>query len=1206
MTAPYAYTEGNKLTAFTHLHVHTEYSLLDGASKVKQLAKRAKELGQTALAITDYGTMYGCIDFYEACKAEGIKPIIGCEVYVAPRTRFDKQVAYDKERYHLILLAKNEQGYKNLVKIVSAAWTEGFYTKPRVDHDLLTEYHEGIIALSACLAGEIPRAISQNDYQQAKETALWYQETFGEGNFYLELQDHNLPEQKALNPDLIRLSRETGIPLVVTNDSHYIKKEDAEVQKILICIQTGHTIDEDTGLDFSTEEFYLKSGDEMAALFPEVPEAISNTNIIAEQCNFDYEFGNTILPKYEAPDNRDNFEFFTDLCHKGLVKNYGEDYPVEYKERLDYELEVIEQMGFIDYFLIVWDYINYAKSIGIPVGPGRGSGAGSIAAYCCGITDIDPMRYSLLFERFLNPERISMPDFDIDFCQDRRGEVIEYVKNRYGEDHVAQIATFSTMAAKGAVRDVGRVLGMSYADVNAVAKEIPQELDMTIQKALDTSQDLRKLYDSNPDTKRLIDTSIRIEGMPRNVGMHAAGVVICRDPVVEYVPLALSNGSVITQFSKGWVEELGLLKMDFLGLKTLTMINNAQQMIRMREPDFDVSAIPADDAETYEMLGKGGTYGVFQCESAGIRALMIKMQPKNLEDIIAVIALYRPGPMDFIPAYLENRKHPDKIKYRCPQLKPILDVTYGTIVYQEQVMQIFRDLAGYTMGAADMVRRAISKKKADVLAAQKKYFLYGSDGSDGSSPCVGCIANGISEKAAIGIFDDMAAFASYAFNKSHSAAYALITYQTAYLRCHYPAEFMAAMLSINMSNTDKVVPYIAECGNMGIQVLPPHVNESEKRFAVIDGHIRFGMLAIKALGEAFIDAIIKERERGGEFLSFYDFCKRCHGDSFNRRGVENLIKAGALDNLGWNRRQMLLMLDEIVASLQNDKKKNVDGQIGFFDLEPELAEESEPIAPNVDEIPEREKLRLEKETTGIYMTGHPCKAYAKIAEAYKADRIDELHDASLIEPNGYENKQKVTMICTISAIRKKITRNESMMAFMDAEDTYGKIEAVVFPKAYDQIGHLLIEDKVVIIQGTLNLSDDKEPSVSVDSLEFAPNPQEFEKRFEAPPPEYAVPDFLKNGTNQENISEQTNSPEFIEVQNKMREAKRGVFLRFSSTNDENIQKAVEICFESGDFSVHYFYSDVRKYEMNMLKIPQRPEIILKLQDLLGKVNVVIQ
>ena len=568
MTAPYAYTEGNKLTAFTHLHVHTEYSLLDGASKVKQLAKRAKELGQTALAITDHGTMYGCIDFYNACKAEGIKPIIGCEVYVAPRTRFDKQVAYDKERYHLILLAKNEQGYKNLVKIVSAAWTEGFYTKPRVDHDLLTQYHEGIIALSACLAGEIPRAISQNDYQQAKETALWYQETFGEGNFYLELQDHNLPEQKALNPDLIRLTRATGIPHVATNDSHYIKKEDAEVQKILICIQTGHTIDEDTGLDFSTEEFYLKSGDEMAALFPEVPEAISNTNIIAEQCNFDYEFGNTILPKYEAPDNRDNFEFFTDLCHKGLVKNYGEDYPVEYKERLDYELEVIKQMGFIDYFLIVWDYINYAKSIGIPVGPGRGSGAGSIAAYCCGITDIDPMRYSLLFERFLNPERISMPDFDIDFCQDRRGEVIEYVKNRYGEDHVAQIATFSTMAAKGAVRDVGRVLGMSYDDVDAVAKEIPLDLDMRIQKDLDTSQDLRKLYDSNLDTKRLIDTSIRIEGMPRNVGMHAAGVVICRDPVVEYVPLALSNGSVITQFSKGWVEELGLLKMDFLGLKT--------------------------------------------------------------------------------------------------------------------------------------------------------------------------------------------------------------------------------------------------------------------------------------------------------------------------------------------------------------------------------------------------------------------------------------------------------------------------------------------------------------------------------------------------------------------------------------------------------------------------------------------------------------
>ena len=1194
------------MTEFTHLHVHTEYSLLDGASKLKQLAKRAKELGQTALAITDHGVMYGCIDFYVACKDAGIKPIIGCEVYVAPRTRFDKVHAFDKERYHLILLAENDIGYKNLIRIVSDAWTEGFYTKPRVDHDLLEQYHEGIICLSACVAGEVPRYIDAGDYEKAKQTALWYRDVFGADNYFIEIQDHGLDIQKRTNPGLIRLAKETGIGLVVTNDSHYINKEDAEIQKILICIQTGHTIDEDTGLDFGADEFYLKSGDEMAALFPDYPEAVTNTNKIAERCNVEYDLhAASILPHFDVPNNQDHFEYFRDMCYAGMVKNYGDNYPQEYMDRLNYELGIIKQMGFIDYFLIVWDYINYAKSVGIPVGPGRGSGAGSIAAYTCGITDIDPMKYALIFERFLNPERVSMPDFDIDFCQERRGEVIEYVKRRYGDDHVAQIATFSTMAAKGAVRDVGRVLGMDYSSVNAVAKEIPQELGMTIQKALDSSQDLKKLYDGNPDVKRLIDTSIRIEGMPRNTGMHAAGVVICRDPVVTYVPLALSNGSVITQFYKGWVEKIGLLKMDFLGLKTLTMLNDAQRMIRKRIPDFDVNKVPVEDEETYKMLSAGGTYGVFQCESAGIRSLMINMHPKNLEDIIAVIALYRPGPMDFIPAYLDNRSHPDSIAYRCPQLEPILNVTCGTIVYQEQVMQIFRDLAGYSMGASDMVRRAVAKKQADVLAAQKKYFLYGSDGSDGSSPCCGCLANGISEEAANGIFDDMAAFASYAFNKSHSAAYAFITFQTAWLRCHYPAEFMAAMLTINLSNTDKMVPYIAECANLGVQVLPPNINESEKKFSVVNGNIRFGLLAIKNVGEAFIDLIISERESGGNYHSFYDFMKRTYGKEFNRRAVENFIKAGVFDGLGWNRRQMLMMLDEIISGLDSDKKKNVEGQIGFFDLAPELAEESEPTPPDMPEIDDREKLSLEKQTTGIYISGHPVKAYEKMCQKYRAARIDELLAASLNDPTGYKNEQKVLLICLLATVKKKITKNDTTMAFINAEDTYGSIEVVVFPKGYTEFGDILREDSIVILRGKLSLSDDKQPSIVMESVEKAPSPESFEKSMQAPPPEYTVPDYLKKSSTEEEPPVKRQNPEILA---KLRAAKKGIFLRFSSQSAPEYQSATILLPQSGGrVPVMFYFNDTKQYNLRTgIRIPDDSEIVEGLQKILGDANVVIQ
>lgn len=1214
------------MTEFTHLHVHTEYSLLDGACKVKNLVKRAKEMGMKALAMTDHGVMYGAMDFYSACKKEGINPIIGCEVYVAARSRFQKEHAYDSERFHLVLLAENETGYKNLIRIVSAAWTEGFYTKPRIDHELLEQYHEGIICLSACLAGEIPRALIKGDYEKAKQTALWYDNLFGRGNFFLEIQDHGITEQRQTNPDIIKISRETGIPLVVTNDIHYIEKEDAEIQKILICIQTNHTIDEDTGFEFSKQEFYLKSGDEMAALFPEVPEAVENTNKIAERCHVDFVFGDTKLPHYEVPNNQDHFEYFRDMCYAGLVKNYGESYPQEYKERLDYELGVIRDMGFIDYFLIVWDYINYAKSVGIPVGPGRGSGAGSIAAYCVGITAIDPMKYNLLFERFLNPERVSMPDFDIDFCQERRGEVIEYVNRHYGSDHVAQIVTYSTMAAKGAVRDVGRVLGMSYAAVDAVAKEIPKENDITIQKALDTSQDLKNMYDSDPQVKTLIDTSIKIEGMPRNTGMHAAGVVISRLPVVDYVPLALSNGSVVTQFYKGWVEKLGLLKMDFLGLRTLTVINDAQQMIRKHQPDFDINEIDVDDPETYQMLSEGGTYGVFQCESAGIRALMINMHPRNLEDIIAVIALYRPGPMDFIPAYLENRNHPESITYRAPQLEHILDVTCGCIVYQEQVMQIFRELAGYSLGASDMVRRAVAKKQADELERQRKFFLHGSDGTDGGSPCCGCIANGISEEAANAIFDDMASFASYAFNKSHSAAYAYVTYQTAWLRRHYPAEFMAAMLTSVMDKTDKVVPYISECENLGVKVLPPHVNESMEKFAVIDGNIRFGMLAIKNIGGAFIKVIIDEREQAGKYKSFYSFCKRTYGKQFNRRAVENLIKSGALDNLGANRRQMLQMLPDIIEDLDSDKKRNIEGQLGLFDLSPQLSVEAEPIPPEVEEIPDREKLLLEKATTGLYISGHPVAEYKDMSKRLHCARIDALKESKLGDASSdYHDGQKIIILAILSTVKKKITKNDTTMAFLTAEDVYGAIEVVVFPKGYTEFAHNIVEDKIVLIKGRLSLRDDKEPSIVCESIEAAPTPESFARQNAAPPPEYSKLDYVGRpvvgatvktaavgaAPGSVRAAKQSAEPSTAgheEIRQKLRLAKRGVFLRLPSAQCEALSKATaQLKGCSGSVPVHFYYSDTKKYDFETgFSLGLDAEPILSLGRLLGEKNVVIQ
>ncbi len=1223
------------MTEFTHLHIHTEYSLLDGACRIKPLIKRVKELGMTSIAMTDHGVMYGAVDFYKACKAEGINGIIGCEVYVAQRTRFDKVHGLDNERYHLVLLAENQTGYQNLIKMVSAAWTEGFYTKPRVDKELLEKYHEGLICLSACLAGEIPQAILRGDYEKARETALWYQNVFGKDNYFLEIQDHGIADQKSSNPHIIRLARELDIPLVATNDAHYITKEDAEIQKILVCIATKHTIEEDTGMGFETEEFYVKSGDEMAALFPDVPDAISNTNKIAERCHVGFEFGNTKLPIFEVPDNRDHFEYFSDLCYKGMVRRYGEDYPEEYMERLNYELGIINQMGFIDYFLIVWDYINYAKSVGIPVGPGRGSGAGSIAAYTCGITDIDPMRYSLLFERFLNPERVSMPDFDIDFCYERRQEVIDYVVRRYGADHVSQIATFGTLAARGAVRDVGKVLGMSVAECSAIQKEIPQELGMTIEKALQSNQELKKMYDDNALVRKVIDTSIKIEGMPRNTGMHAAGVVICDKPVDEYVPLFKSGESVVTQYYKGWVEALGLLKMDFLGLRTLTVIDDAVKMIHKKDPDLDIMKIDVDDQNVYKMLGEGGTFGVFQCESGGIRSLMINMQPHNLEDIIAVIALYRPGPMDFIPAYLKNRQEPDKIQYHTPELKPILDVTYGTIVYQEQVMQIFRELAGYSLGAADMVRRAVAKKQADVLEQQRKFFLYGSDGTDGGSKCDGCIKRGISADAANAIFDDMASFASYAFNKSHSAAYAYVTYQTAWLRCYYPQEFMAAMLTSVLDNTDKVVGYITECQtNLGFKVLPPSVNESGEKFTVVGDNVRFGLLAIKNLGSGVIKEIISEREANGPFETFYSFCKRCYGKELNRRALENLIKSGAVDCFGLNRNQMFLMIDDILSALENDKKGKIDGQIGLFDLGSALAKAVEPVPPDVKEFPEKQRLAMEKETTGLYMSGHPMTEHQRLAKSLGSARTSDIVSSSLTEPDSpYRDGQKIRLLGILATVRKKITKNDTTMAFLTMEDVYGSVEVLVFPKKFDAYGQYFAEDEIVLLTGKVSLRDDEIPKLlceEVVPLREIPDDEAYLKNYKLPEAEYNIRQSAYSAyektapvtADRISASEEKRQPSSSAAPAAsssetssagssapaQKKTSRGLFLRVSSASGQDCVRAGKMCsiFE-GSVPVILYYQDTNRYNFStgILTANDR-DLITGLKKLLGENNVVLK
>ncbi len=1072
--------------AFAHLHVHTEYSLLDGACRINRIASAARQKGMTSLAITDHGVMYGVIDFYRACIKENIKPVIGCEVYVAPHSRFDKTSSYEKY-YHMVLLCENNTGYQNLIKLVSYGFTEGFYSKPRIDDELLEKYHEGLICLSACLAGEIPQKLLDGDYYAAKAKAEYYRDLFGNDNFFIELQDHGIEEQQRIIPSLVRIADEIGVDIVATNDSHYIEKEDSKTHNILLCIQTNRTINDNDRMEFQTNEFYLKTEEEMRELFPKYPQAIENTQKIADRCNVEFEFGVRKLPRFDVPNNEDHLEYFRRNCYKGLYKHYGENPDQSLIDRLEYEISTVSKMGFVDYYLIVNDFVRYAKSNGIPVGPGRGSGAGSLCAYCIGITAIDPIKYNLLFERFLNPERVSMPDFDIDFCKERRGEVIDYVVRKYGEDHVAQIISFGTMAARGAIRDVGRALAIPYATVDVIAKLVPMELNITIEKALKISSELNKRYSEDEQTKNLLDIAMSIEGMPRHATMHAAGVVITDKPVSDYVPLSKNDDNVVTQFTMTTLEELGLLKMDFLGLRNLTVIDDAEKLINHNHPEYNPENVRENDENVFKMISKGYTEGVFQFESQGMRNVLTQLKPDSVEDLIAVLSLYRPGPMDSIPTYIDCRHNPSHIRYKHPMLKEILEVTYGCIVYQEQVMQIFRTLAGYSLGRADIVRRAMSKKKHAVMEKERNIFIHGLTDENGNIVVDGCIRRGIDEKTANSIYDEMESFASYAFNKSHAAAYASISYKTAWLKCYYPREYMAALLSSVLDNQNKMAVYIGECQRLGIKVLPPDVNESNHGFSVIGGNIRYGLLAIKNLGRQFIDEIIAER-RYKPYKSFYDFCKRLYGRNMNSRAIESLIKCGAFDTLGANRRQLLAVSKTVLDDLDYESKRNMGGQISFFDLGGEAQKtSSEPEIPDMDEFPKNELLHMENEIAGMYLSGHPMDDYTEFSRIIKADRTGEIisNDSGL-----YFDGKKVSLVCIVSKVKTQLTKNNKMMAFVNIEDRYGSMEAVVFPNVYEKYALNLSDGNAILIRGTLNFKENEEPKLICDSIEKARSNEE--------------------------------------------------------------------------------------------------------------------
>lgn len=1137
------------------MHLHTEYSLLDGCSRIERVIDRAAEIGQKAIAITDHGVMYGVIDFYKYALKKGVKPIIGCEVYVAPQSRFDKQKTKDGSYSHLVLLCENNEGYKNLIKLVSLGFTEGFYSKPRVDRELLEKYSNGLIALSACLAGEIPRLILNGEYDKAKETAIWYRDTFGEGNYYLELQDHNIREQKIVNPQILKISKETGIPVVATNDVHYTLKEDNKMHKVLLCIQTGSKIGDENALEFKTDEFYLKSEEEMLELFPK--EALENTGKIADRCSVEFEFGKIKLPRFDIG-NKDHFEYFKEKCYEGLHRIYGENPPENAINRLEYELSVINRMGYVDYYLIVADFVNFAKNNGIPVGPGRGSGAASLAAYCIGITGIDPIKYNLYFERFLNPERVSMPDFDIDFCYVNRQKVIDYVIEKYGKDRVSQIVTFGTMAARAAVRDVGRAMDVPYAVCDRIAKLIPQSIGMTIQKALEISAELKGLYDSDEQVKELLDMAKSLEGMPRHASTHAAGVVISDKPVSEYVPLSVNDDAVVTQFTMTSLEELGLLKMDFLGLRNLTVIDEAQKYIRKENTHFDIEKIPLDDKETYDMMGKGLTDGVFQFESDGMKNVLRQFGPSSIEDLTAILSLYRPGPMDSIPKYIHNRHNPQDISYDTPLLKPILDVTYGCIVYQEQVMQVFRALAGYSLGRADIVRRAMAKKKHAVMEKEREFFLYGERDENGNTICEGAIARGVSKEAAERIFNDMSSFSSYAFNKAHAAAYSFVAYRTAYLKCHYRAQYFAALMTSMMDSGSKIALYTAECKQNGIKVLPPSVNFSDGGFTPEGKDIRFGLLAIKNLGIGLIERLIKEREQNGKYTSMYDFCLRNSSREFNRKALEGLIKSGALDGLEDNRRQMLYNIEGVLSAVENELRFSAEGQLNLFE---EMGAPNEYIPQKLEEMDEELKLALEKEATGVYLSSHPMMKYSAFLKAAGITPISEIISGK------YPDGKRLSIAGVISNFKVRQLKNGNTLASAVIEDISASIPVTVFAKPYAEYKSLLSGTAPVILTGRISEREDRDTEIICEKVELIP----------------------------ENAK--------LAPQKKMDE---GLYLKISSINASEFSLVKEILERhKGNERVFIYCLDTkRKLEVSSaLRVSSNEEIINELISILGEKNV---
>ena len=1171
------------MVPFAHLHVHSEYSLLDGACRIEGLVDRVAALGQSACALTDHGVMYGVIDFYRACKARGIHPVIGCEVYLAPHSRFDRSYVNGEWHSHLILLCENMTGYRNLIHMVSLGFSEGFYMKPRIDMELLQQHSEGLICLSACLAGAIPRALAEGDMDGAYELCEDFLEIFDRDHFYLEVQDHGIEEQKKVNEGLYKLAEELNIGLVATNDAHYLTKKDARTQDVLMCIQMGKTVDDPTRMKFETQEFYIKDADEMAALCPDHPEALANTVKIAERCQVEFEFGKYHLPEFDVPEGYTALAYLQKLCDEGFAVRYPDD-DGTVRARLQYEIDMIAKMGFVDYFLIVSDFIGYAKRSGIPVGPGRGSAAGSIVSYCLGITDLDPIHYSLYFERFLNPERVSMPDIDVDFCYVRRPEVIEYVTNKYGKDRVAQIVTFGTMAARNAIRDVGRALNIPYNEVDVVAKQVPNELHITIDKALSINPELKKMYDENPQVRELIDTARALEGMPRHASTHAAGVVITKDPVDTYVPLARNDEQMVTQFPMTTLEELGLLKMDFLGLRNLTVIADAEKMIRRHTPDFNIEKVDMNDKATYEMLGRGSTMGVFQLESAGITNVVTGLRPQSIEDITAVVALYRPGPMQSIPRYIECRHHPEKVTYKHPLLEPILKVTYGCMIYQEQVMQVFQSLAGYSLGKADMVRRAMSKKKMKELEKERVNFIHGNEelGIDGA------VKRGVPENVAASLFDEIMDFANYAFNKAHAVCYAVVSFRTAYLKCHYPREYMAALLTSVLDSSDKISEYIQAAREMGIAVLPPDVNESHDGFSVSGRDIRFGLAAVKGVGRSFMKQLVEERETNGLFSSFQDFCERMYDRELNRRALESMIKAGAFDSMGYRRSQLLKIVNAVVDAIAQSRKKNIEGQMDLFGMGNDAVQDTQIALPDIPELPKRELLSMEKETTGLYLSGHPMDEYRDLAQ--KADAasirriIDDLSGES--EQPVYKDGMTVRLACVITAVRLKSTKNGSMMAYVTVEDESASIELVVFPRSLQQCGAYLTEDSAVLLTGRIDAREDEAPKVLLNEAQ--------------PLTEGAVNSTLAKENPQQSVYSDRQAAKL---------APQKLYLRISSMKSDEWPRIKAILLtQPGDTPVYLYPTDTGKTTLAKREFWCQPDVpfLEKLRFLLGEENVIMK